>query len=185
MKEYNLDAAKRKFENTLLFYKEDGVLQNNFCYRILQTETGIVYLLNPSLMTTDPLYAFIDNGIYENPKEEHGCLLVLRKKEKTFKIGICTDTHHFIVPRAQYPQLTSNTWHNTNLLKKITVGNEDIEKALRKEGPISNKYWISHNKVYYLMTEVGLRHGNTFILNEVVKKDLKKILAPFNPKYAT
>ena len=184
MKEFDIESAKRKFEETLLFYKEnDGQIKNGYCYRILPDNDDIVYLINPNDVTKNPLYMPIQNGFYENKETPEGFTLLVRKQEKTFKIGICPQTHSFLTSLNNGLFASNKQWAYTNLNKQLEITKDRIEQSLQTAGPISNRIWLTKDTVYFLAKPIGNRKGNKYIVNESMKRELQKVLKDFNPSF--
>lgn len=184
MEEFNLDAAKRKFAESILVYKDDnGALQSGYCYNVTETlQNTLLYLIHPNIVIANPEYHPVENGLYTNIEEPTKQIIIQRYHKKTFKIGICAQTHHFFTTGPDLAK-PAKSWPYTNITNPIDPANEDIEKALLNFGPISNTVWISKNKIFYLNEQIGLRKGNTFLVNEVIKDFIKDIMAPFNTTF--
>lgn len=184
MKEYDIESAKRKFEETLLFYRDaDNELKNGYCYRILTDVDDFAYLINPNDVTRNPLYMPIQNGFYENKETPEGYTLLIRKPDKTYKIGICPQTHSFLTSLHAGLFASNKQWAYTNLSKQLEITKDRIEQSLTVAGPISNKIWLTSDTVYFLAKPVGNRKGNKYVVNESMKRELKKVLKDFNPTF--
>lgn len=176
MKEFNLEAANRKFLETILFFKKDDELETGYCYSITQHNNDITYLIHPDSTTTDPEYITPENGFYTNEKTE--LCLVTKTHKKTFKIGCSIQTHSFQIITNMGP-INNNHWHYTKLNKKIFPTNEQIETALSQTGLISDTMWVSPDKIFYLNQPIGYRKGTTFIVNTSLRHIINSILQPF------
>lgn len=183
MREFDVDSAKRKFENTLMFYETpEKTIQHGYCYRIIVNNGNITYLINPNILTEHPLYQLVPNGFYTNELAPNGYTLIIRRPDKTFKIGICTQTHWFVLPDER--QLTPNKrWEHTNLQDPLPITQNTIESALKNTGPISRTLWLSPTNVYYLNRKVGNRKGTKFLVNNSIKHHLETILTNFKPTF--
>lgn len=178
MKEFDLDSAKRKFAETLTFYKENGQLKNGYCYSIIHQNNTILYHISPDKTTSEPEYISIENGFYKNPNTPNEQILIIRSPKKTFKIGISPHSHYFYTLNDALK--STQSWAHTDLMTKIEPDNENIENALSTFGPITSKIWVSKDTIYYLNKPIGLRKGTTFILNDFALPTLQNALTNFN-----
>jgi len=189
MKEFDLASAKRKFEETILLYKnEHQTIETGFCFKILPGIDNFTYYINDEndiiQQTTDPLYHEIKNGFYENKKDPNGYTLIIRKPNKTFKIGANPQTHDFLSlthnPKTKKTLFkTTSHWYTTRLNKPVSINTEDLVNSLTNYGPISTKIWLTKTNVFYLTKRIGMRKESTFVINNLFQPQIKQILKDF------
>lgn len=189
MKEFDLASAKRKFAETILLYENaHQTIETGYCFKILHDNDNYVYYINDEndniKQTTDPLYHEIKNGFYENRKDPNGYTLIIRKPNKTFKIGANLETHNFLSltynsKTKQTSFKTTTHWYTTKLNKPITINTEDLVNSLTNYGPISTKLWLTKTHVFYLTKKIGMRKESTFVINNLFQPQIKQILKDF------
>ena len=197
MKEYDIDAARRKFDETILLYKDEvDNLCSGYCFEISQNVVNnkivLTYYVNKKnnnqTHTQDPLYHEIKNGFYYNENDPNNFILVTRRPNKTYKIGAHPSSYNFFTfcksARRTILQKTEY-WATTELEKYAEITEEHKEKALLDSGPISEKMWLSKGEVYYLMKKIGERRGGTFVTNTLFIPKIKQHLQNFDVKIIT
>jgi hypothetical protein len=183
MKEYDFDAAKRKFLATVLYFKDKlGILKAEYCSDIdVLADKSLIYMLTTGEVTSDPLYKPTPSGIYHSKEDPNTFTLVTRSPKKTFKIGFCHETHNIslITTAKLFDHVSAN---GVDLLKPLICDKNIIEKSLLSSGPINNKFWVQPGKIFYLRKQVGMRKGSLFLVNDTIKPFLEDALVDFNIK---
>ena len=182
MAEYDLDAYRRKFLDTLtVFKKKDDTLFSGYVQDMSETEYGPAFKIHKigwfkpdetKVKALDPQYFRFGGRFYTNGETTFS---IRRRLKKSYKIGLCDD--NYIIRGLNNP--LDQDISAINPFKEVPV---DVAAALKKEGPISKNLYITKNAVLLLDREVGLRKGSNFIVNESVAQEIKDCLQGFECK---
>lgn len=178
MKEWDLDSYIRKFKDTVTVFKND---KNELIQRYVRdimfegNDTPVFRLVDSDawISNIEPTYFRIEGRIYHT---RDGFVSIKRKIRKSFKIGLCPDAFVIQNLKGRAPL------YHCDLLTPLQV---DVETALKKEGPISNKLYINKNSVLLLDKEVGIRKGTKFLVNEAVCQEVQDSLRGFECSIST
>jgi len=160
MREWDIECFNRKFQQTLCVFPFgvaicDGMVENKQIH--CKTET------DKFLTEDEPLYFHVESRYYNSNK---GFVLLQRKKKKSFKVGVCDDN------------FSIKYYDNANFLAtKLTEPLKfDVFESLKKEGPISDKLYITKKEVLYLDRQIGYRKGSKFVVDECVWQEVSDSL---------
>ena len=170
MKEWDLESYSRKFAETVTVFKDRlGSLISGYVSSVDAVDGNVAFYIagkyEPEL---DPLYYRFENRIYET---KSGYVALTRRFNRQWRIGLCRQNHDFTVLKGSPPQLAG-----FDPLAPLKI---DVEKALQTEGPISDKIYITPNRVVYLKREIGFRKGSKFYVNENVCQEVSDSLRGF------
>lgn len=177
MKEWDLDAYVRKFKQTITVFRDrTGELSLDYVREVAQDEQGIAFQLNKDgnfHRNIDPQYVRFEGRLYET---RDGICAVTRRVKKTWKIGFSPENYNFNALKGR------SGWDTVKLLTPLTI---DIPTALKKEGPVSNKLYLTKSSVLLLDKEVGIRKGSKFVVNESVWQELSDSLRGYECSIST
>lgn len=173
MIEWDLDAYRRKFLDCItVFSTEAGKKTYGHVCDMSPLDKGARFKLTgvgwlPEEYT--PVYhRFISK--YYTTKDGNTIYAVRRRIKKSFKVGLHTDNYIMtnMAGDAGYDKIDP--------LGTIKI---DVEKALKKAGPISETLFITEGSVMLLDKNVGLRKGSKFFVQESVKQEVSDCLQGF------
>lgn len=159
----SLDVLERKYLNTLA------------CVELPDGETGFVYVravgyndqgepifIDPkgNEYPTRPVYHHFKSGYYRYDKS---WICISRRPKNSFHIGLSQDS--YVLSKYNGVRFVSQgfTPNYTGIDFDFKC---DKDRALYEGGPISEKLFVSPDKVFYLTTPIGFRNNGTFALSE-------------------
>lgn len=184
MKEWDVDAYKRKWNNTIGIAKVNGKPQVVFYQDIAarSTQSGKIYPVcvvhfdknrlwgiyethaEDEAGVIEPVYHAFEPGIYLHNKIKNGFVIIEKQHRKSFAIGLSPGGNCNIMGYSfdgESPIRVPNTVDTCFLepLPKAKIG----EKG---SGYIDRRWWYCGERVYYLDAHLGFKEGKKFILSK-------------------
>lgn len=178
MKEWDLDAYSRKYQNTLTVFKDKDKLICGYVKGITMNpeqakkkELSVVFMVKHNdkefLTDAEPIYYRFKGGLYQSTKGD--IIGVSRRPMKSFKVGLNDEGFKIVNLKTGLPA-------RSLYVDPFTPVPVDIGKALKDSGAISDLIYINKSKVYFATQEVGLRKGSKFMVNGSVWQEVKDCL---------
>lgn len=163
VKEYNVDAYVRKFMNTLTMVDVKGKPVPIFVSNIAEDANGDMKFFDGERVAwpMTPIYHHFKAGYYQS-KVSTAWYCISRRLRNSFHIGLSSDNHVF-------KKFAEGDWVGGPAgLPKFSMllldQKPDPQKSIDKEGPISERLFVSQEKIFYLTIPIGFRVEHQFYL---------------------
>lgn len=174
--EYDTESYTRKWQNTFAVHLDNKALKYG---RIVDINTKTMRVkygqgMEEVPLPTNPVYWRFPARLYRTKTNWY---LLLKRVRKSFHIGMSLQTHVLL----RYDR-TEDTWveaeqpnfYNIDVFKPLKI---NIQQAIKTYGAISDRFFLSRSRLYYLDNVVGLRENNRiFLMAPELEPDLKQIL---------